>query len=354
MRLGLFGGSFNPPHLGHLAAAHFFAQHVNELIIIPAGQAPLKAAACVSAEVRMELCHLTFPYSVSGIEAAQPGPSYTINTLRTLQAQHPKAKLFLLVGTDQLEQFTRWRAWEQILCLCTVCALQRDAAPLQTNLPVELLPGFTPHDISSTRLRGILAQGHDASQYLTCAALDYITANALYINPVLPPQRLYHSHCVAEAANALALQYGANPAKARFAGLWHDCAKPLTLEQQIELCAQANLPLRAADLAAPKVCHAFAGAAYLKLHLGILDEEILSAVRWHTTGRAGMTLLDKIIRVADLVSADRNYPDVETVRTLAAQDLDAACHYIAAFFVHHHKFTHPDTLAWYNELREYF
>jgi len=349
--IGIFGGTFNPPHLGHLAAARFFAQHVDKLIIVPAGQAPLKHAACVSGQVRTELCRLTFPFPVSDLEATQSGTSYTINILQTLQAQHPQARLFLLIGTDQLTQFTRWRAWEEILRLCTVCALQRDDAPLKTDLPIRLLPGFTPLHISSTRLRGMLAQGHNVSSYLTPAAYEHIKTNGLYTEPDLPAQRLHHSRCVAESADALALQYGADPAKARFAGLWHDCAKSLTLEQQVELCAQANMPLRTADLAAPKVCHAFAGAAYLAVHLGITDEELLSAVRWHTTGRAGMTLMDKIIRVADLISADRNYPDVETVRALAAQNLDAACKYIADFFVHRHKYTHPDTLAWHNQLK---
>ena len=352
MNFGIYGGSFNPPHLGHLAAVRFFAQamRLDELRIIPAGQAPLKHAACVSAADRLELCRRTFPFPVSGIEATQSGESYTIDTLRALQAQHPRAKLFLLIGTDQLRQFTRWREWEEILRLCTVCALQRDDAPLQTQLPICLLDGFAPLDISSTHLRGMLAQGQDASQYLTPEAISYITARGLYAAPALPEKRLHHSRCVAEAAERLALQYGAKREKARFAGLWHDCAKQLTLEQQIKLCAQAGMPLRKADLAAPKVCHAFAGAAYLKLHLGITDEEILSAVRWHTTGRAGMTLLDQIIRVADLISADRDYPDVETVRSLAAQDLTAACRYIAAFFVQHHKYTHPDTLAWHEEM----
>jgi len=354
LRVGMFGGSFDPPHLGHVAAARFFADALalDKLLVVPAGQAPLKSVASTPAQDRLELCRRSFPFEVSEIELARNGESYTIDTLRDIAGHYPEAELFLLIGTDQLAQFTQWRQWQEILRLCTVCALQRDDTPLATSLPVRLLSGFVPVDTSATQLRGMLAQGKDASAYLAPEAYDYIRTRGLYTRPVLPPKRLHHSQCVAEAADTLALKYGAKREKARFAGLWHDCAKHLTLAEQTALCAKAGMPLRQIDLDISPVCHAFAGAAYLAVHLGITDEEILSAVRWHTTGRAGMTLMEKILRVADLISADRNYPDVDVVRNLAAKDLDAASRYIAGYFIKNLDVIHPDTLAWHNEMKE--
>ena len=313
MRLGLYGGSFDPPHLGHLSAARFFQQTMalDDVLIVPAGKAPLKHSAGLPGQTRLELCRLTFPFPIVDIEVTQSGESYTIHTLQALHKQHPQAKLFLLIGTDQLQKFTQWHRWQDILQLCQVCVLQRDKVPLQTNLSVTLLSGFTPVEISSTKLRGMLALGQrEVANYLTPEAYAFIQANRLYSEPMLPEKRLYHSRCVADSAEQLALQYGADPKKARFAGLWHDCAKYLVSD-----------PLQ----------HAAAGAEYLKHHMGITDEEILSAVRWHTTGHADMNLLAQVVFVADLISEDRNYPDVEIVRELAAKDLNAATDYIRIF-----------------------
>jgi nicotinate-nucleotide adenylyltransferase len=314
LRIGIYGGSFDPPHLGHLKAAQFFQRQLqlDDVIVIPAGETPLKSSASIAGQARLELCRLTFPYPVSDIELARSGPSYTIDTLQTFHAEHPQAKLFLLIGADQLAQFTQWRSWQEILRLCTVCALQRDGAPLTTDLPVTLLRNFTPIEISSTKLRGMLAQGQDASEFLAPGAYEHIQANDLYAEPALPPERLHHSRCVAEAAQKLAQKYGADVEKARFAGLWHDCAKCFGLDDP--------------------VAHAAVGADYLKRHLGIDDEEILAAVRWHTTGRADMGLLEQVVFVADKISADReHYTDLAHLRTLADSDLGAASRYIIEF-----------------------
>ncbi len=173
------------------------------------------------------------------------------------------------------------------------------------------------------------------------------------LDALLPPQRVYHSRCVAQAAKALALQYGADAEKAYEAGLLHDCAKCMPFEQKQSLCAQYGKPFGEAERAAPQVCHAFAGEAYLALECGITDPEILSAVRWHTTGHAGMTLLEEVVFVADLVSDDRDYPDVARTRALAAQNLHAASIYILeyVFIKLAGKPVHPDSQAWYNELK---
>ena len=172
----------------------------------------------------------------------------------------------------------------------------------------------------------------------------------------LTPKRLYHSECVADAAVMLAEQYGADPHRAMLAGMLHDCMKCTPLEEQKAVCERI-FPLRAQELEAPQVWHAFAGAAYLALEFGVTDEAVLGAVRWHTTGHAGMTLLEEIVFVADLISADRMYPDVEIVRELSRQSLHAASKYILEYIFSKleqsgRRAVHPDSVAWYHELTE--
>ena len=344
-RIGLYGGSFNPPHLGHLRAARFFQESLalNEVRIIPAKQAPLKAAPLVSGEDRLALCQLTFPFPVSDMELRRDGASYTIDTLRDIHAQNPYAKLFLLIGEDQKEQFELWRDWREILRLAELVSLPRKGAGIA---------GFTPLDISSGELRLRLLCGDDVSKWVALEALAYIQQKRLY--QPLAPERQHHSRCVAVAARKLALRYGTNPEKAYLAGLVHDCAKSMPFDMQEALCARYGKPFGPAEYASPQVCHAFAGEAYLALECGVADPEVLGAVRWHTLGHAGMTLLEEVVFVADLISADRDYPDVDYVRALASQDLHAASRYILEFiFDKQNKRgqpVHPDSLAWYREL----
>jgi len=154
----------------------------------------------------------------------------------------------------------------------------------------------------------------------------------------------------------LARKYGADETQAMIAGMLHDCMKCASKEQQRAIYEQLA-PMKPEDLEFTPVWHAFAGAAYLELECGIANAEILNAVRWHTTGHAGMTLLEKVIFVADLISADRSYPDVEVVRTLARQNLHAASKYVLEYVFSRleqdgYRKPHPDSIAWYHQLKE--
>lgn len=175
------------------------------------------------------------------------------------------------------------------------------------------------------------------------------------IEPLLTPERLYHSECVADAAIALAKRYGADEAQAMRAGMLHDCMKCASKEQQRAMCERIR-PMRPEDMGCKPIWHAFAGAAYLQLECGVTDDEILNAVRWHTTGHANITLLEEIVFVADLVSAERNYPDVERVHALSKQNLHAASKYILEFIFAKERQSgrkpHPNSLAWYSQLKE--
>jgi len=169
----------------------------------------------------------------------------------------------------------------------------------------------------------------------------------------LKPDRFEHSLNVAVSARELAQRFGGDEDKAYTAGLLHDVMKNASHIQQLEVMQKAGIIPTKTELANTKLWHAMAGAAYIKTEMGIDDEEIILAVRYHTTGRAGMTLLEKIVYLADFISAERNYPGVEEMRKLCEKSMDDAIIYALDFcipnLVKSRRVVHPDSIDLYNE-----
>ena len=136
--------------------------------------------------------------------------------------------------------------------------------------------------------------------------------------------RFYHSQCVAAEAEKLARRYGADPEKARLCGILHDVMKDTPAQEQLKILEKSGIILTVAQMRNRKLWHALSGAAYLRDALGIADQEILGAVECHTSGKGGMSLLDKVLFVADYISADRDYPGVEELRVTAYRSLEEA------------------------------
>lgn len=136
--------------------------------------------------------------------------------------------------------------------------------------------------------------------------------------------RFYHSQCVAAEAEKLARRYGADPEKARLCGILHDVMKDTPPQEQLKILEKSGIILTVAQRRNQKLWHALSGAAYLRDVLGIADQEILGAVECHTSGKGGMSLLDKVLFVADYISADRDYPGVEELRVTAYRSLEEA------------------------------
>ncbi len=170
----------------------------------------------------------------------------------------------------------------------------------------------------------------------------------------LQPERLYHSINVAEEAKKLALHYGADPEKAYTAGLLHDILKNTPDSELLNFFRENGIILTRTEQVSRKTWHAIAGEAYCRLKLSVTDSEILSAIRWHTTARAGMTLLDKVIFIADFISADRDYDGVERMREKAYISLESAMleglQFTLAELIENGWAVHEDSLAAYNEL----
>ncbi len=166
--------------------------------------------------------------------------------------------------------------------------------------------------------------------------------------------RLKHSKNVAKEAVRLARKYGADEAKAELAGILHDATKETPEEEQMDLIRRAGIELTELERFSTKLWHAISGSAFAQVELGITDPEILSAIRYHTTGKAGMSLLDKVIFIADFTSAERDYEGVDRMRKVADRSLDEACLEGMSFTIAdlaQRKITiAPDTFQGYNEI----
>lgn len=169
----------------------------------------------------------------------------------------------------------------------------------------------------------------------------------------LNSKRYHHSLCVADEALRLAKKYGCDTKKAYLAGLLHDITKNATAEEHLHIFDKFDIMLNSVEKNAEKLWHAISGAAYIEYELGITDKDIITAVRYHTTAREGMSLLEKILYLADYTSADRDYDDVDIMRQKVEISIDAAMDYALTYtindLVERRKLLHLDTVKAYNE-----
>jgi nicotinate-nucleotide adenylyltransferase len=184
MRLGIFGGTFNPIHTGHLLLAETArdALRLDRVVFIPTRQPPHKPArGLLDGAQRLELIELAIrhhpAFAVSDIELQRPGPSYSIDTVRTLRSQLPGAKLFLLVGADMLG--VRWAAWDELRRLCTVVAAARPGASPRKQRGVKWLP-MPQVDIASSDIRQRLKAGRSIRYLVPPAVERYLRERGCY------------------------------------------------------------------------------------------------------------------------------------------------------------------------------
>ena len=169
----------------------------------------------------------------------------------------------------------------------------------------------------------------------------------------LNEKRYYHSLCVADEARRLAEKYGGDREKAYLAGLLHDITKNALDEEHLQIFKEFGIILSDVEQNAKKLWHAMSGALYVKNILGINDPEIIDAIRYHTTAKADMSLLAKILYLADFTSRDRDYEDVDVIREYVDESLEKAFIYALEYsivdLVNQGRAVHPDTVAAYNQ-----
>lgn len=353
MRVAIFGGSFNPPHLGHVDAARCALETLvpDKLLIVPAGEPPHKELPGDSpaAEERLRMAELAFGElpraEITDLELRRTGKSYTSDTLEALAALYPGVELVLIMGTDMLLTLECWHKARSIMELAVLAAfpreegereaLERCAAHLKAGYGarVTLLPK-TPLAMNSTGLRQQLRE-RGGRQLLPEAVYAEIIRLRLYgAQPAfdwlrekayafLNPERIPHvAGCEAEAVR-LAARWGGKTESAAEAAILHDITKKYKLDEQLHLCGKYGIICDAVELENPKLLHAKTGAAMARDLFGV-SGEVESAILWHTTGRAGMTKLEQIIYLADYIEPTRGFEGVERLRALAYDDLGAA------------------------------
>lgn len=172
------------------------------------------------------------------------------------------------------------------------------------------------------------------------------------LNSRLDEYRYRHSLCVADEAKRLALKCGIDAEKAYLSGLLHDVTKNATFEEHLQIFARFGIILNDIEKNAQKLWHAISGAAFCEHILKISDGEIIDAIRYHTTAKAEMSQLCKVLYLADFTSADRSYPDVDVMRKLVDESFEKALVYALKYTIKdlcdQNRAIHNDTLAAYN------
>ncbi len=193
-RIGIMGGAFDPPHLAHQALAQVALEQLqlDELRLIPTGQAWHKPRALSASEHRLAMVQLAFgglpKTTVDPREIKRTGPSYTIDTLHELQTATPQAQWFLIIGTDQANALPTWKRWQEILQCATICVAYRADSTRATGLfcaesqsQLKFLHLNMPAlDISATDIRARIAAHQNVSDLVCAPVARYIADHHLY------------------------------------------------------------------------------------------------------------------------------------------------------------------------------
>ncbi|MBR5134187.1 MAG: nicotinate-nucleotide adenylyltransferase, partial [Clostridia bacterium] len=326
MKIALFGGSFDPIHNGHLALVRTVADQLglDRVLLMPTGRPPHKVKLSATSDAdRAAMCRLATDgdplIDVSTFEIEKGGASFTVDTLEALRAQYPDDSWYLLMGADMFLTLTTWKRFEDIARMATICTVPRDdvskdrllayAAELEAAGAVCRVCEAPLVRVSSTQVREAVKSGAPLDGLVPPRVAEYMVKNGLYreattvdrdeqfkeiIKQRLLPDRYRHSLAVADEAKRLAERYGADPAKAYTAGLLHDIMKNTKSEVQLQILRDFGILLDTVETCSPKLLHAKSGAAFIERVLGV-EEEIVTAVRYHTTARADMTLLERVL-----------------------------------------------------------
>ena len=364
MRILLYGGTFDPPHNGHLHNLTLAAQRVmpDLVIVMPAGVPPHKQASRTPAAIRMEMCDCFRALvgtpgvprlEISGWEIGQAEKgvkNYTDTTVTMLAETYPGAKLYVAIGSDMLLSFDTWHNWQHLLQSCQIVTVSRecdDRAALwrmaQILDPTGARILFAADDalpMASSEIRAAMQKGESCADALPASVQAVIRREGLYhkmdkttltiaqaqalAKSRLSAKRYQHTENVKNMAVKLAERYGENPEKAALAAWLHDTAKEMPKAELLQILQDNAIIKNNPALRPEPVWHGIVASILAESQWGVQDKEVLDAVECHTTGRPGMTRLDKVLFLADMTSAERDWPGVEALRELEMQDLDAA------------------------------
>lgn len=327
MRYGIYGGAFDPMHLEHYAVIRHAKEELSldKIVVVPSGNAPHKNTRTPYAD-RVNMIKLTVDEDVI-IDDVENELQGLTNTARILPILKEKYKdIVFIIGGDSFADIEKWIEPEVILSfpIAVVARVANREAMVEkaakynaTGKNVTVL-NYIGKDASSTMARTKLYLRLPCEE-LTPECYEYALTNKLYgkyyamldkLKENLTPKRYLHSLNVAVEAVRLNARLNLDYDKVMTAAILHDSSK----------YSQRPHPEIAENLRTGPVAHAFIGAEEIQTDYGITDEEIINAVRYHTTGRANMSDLEKLIYLADLIEESRTFDGVERLRELARKD----------------------------------
>lgn len=352
-RIGLFGGTFDPPHTGHIELAKTVLDRfsLDKIIFIPAGNPPHKQAGNITQkEHRYNMTALLIKgfdeFLISDFDIKNNSPNYSYITIEHFKKTFSGDEIFFIVGGDSYQDFPKWKNYPDLLSATPFIVVAREGIDVFSCLrkykaeapshKAYILDDFS-YDLSSSELRSKLASGH-CTNGITDDVSDYINKHKLYkrnamtpdeikqkLKTMLTSHRYIHSLGVTETATKMAETFGQNVEKAEIAALLHDCAKQIPYDEQYALCEEFNIELDDFTKAQPGLMHAELGACLAERDFGICDEEIKRAIRYHTLGRKEMSTLEKIIYLSDIIEPNRQaFDGLSELRELCFSDLDKA------------------------------
>lgn len=344
MRLGVFGGTFDPIHNGHLRIAElaYSRLRLDKLLFVPNANPPHKPNVFATPLQRYKMVEeaikTNLHFDIEDYELKSSSFSYTYRTLDYLYKKYNKPEIFFICGADNVTNVSNWKRPDLILKYAKIAFVTRPGYEYDTDA-FEKFNGraifleFSGIDISSTKIRKRIKSNKDINGLLPESVQEYIINNYLYkydnlkaqLKTYINPRRYEHSLNVADVAVKLAERYSVDSEKAYIAGLLHDCAKDVDYTRQLNLIKEySEFEPMLNELSYPKVLHALTGTIIAKRDFNILDKEILSAIRYHTLGSIKMTPLDKVIYIADMIEPGRTHKGIEILREMAYNNINQA------------------------------
>lgn len=319
MNIIIFGGDFNPIHNGHINMAKSALEQIESSVIyfVPAVVSIWKdysisfdtkcqmIKAAIKKYPNMKICEYE---NTTGLKA-----NYSINTVKYFKEKFPNDNLYLLIGSDQVDEFHRWKDSLEISNLAQIIYFSREGYENNINninkYNIKRLNGVA-NNISSTKIRCL------KSFEVPLEIVDIIHEKELYYIPkiksYLNKKRFDHSLSVAKLAYSIAINNKIeNPGRAYIAGILHDIGKYINYENSLEYMNSYYKEY----LTIPKFAyHQFVGEIIAKQDFGVDDIDILSAIRNHATGNSNMSALDKIIYSSDKIDPLRDYDSSDLIK----------------------------------------
>lgn len=359
MKIGIVGGTFDPIHNGHLMLGEYAKQlyDLDEIWFMPNGNPPHKSNEKIETQTkhRVEMVKRALEgktdFRMQLYEVERKEINYSYLTMEYFCEQYPGNLFYFIIGADSLFAIEQWAEPRRLLKTCIVLAAYRDdkdTQKMETQIQhlnqkyeadIRLLN--TPNiDISSSQIRAMVKEGANIDAFVPPSVCSYIEEHHLYwmnhiesikeeLHRLQGDARFQHTMGVVDTAISLAKHYDVDEEKARLAALFHDVAKPIPSEEKLRLCQNFYLPVTEVEKENPGLLHAKLGAYIAKETHGITDKDVLNAIRYHSTGRPNMTLLEKIVYIADYIEPNRNQaPNLKELRVLAYLDLDECLYQI--------------------------